>query len=265
MATHIAMRSLPGARRRPKARRGIPLRGLAPLVLLLVVWELLGDKNSALFPPPSTWWEAIRDIEAGGKLWSSFGATITTFVLALIVATVLGAAIGALIGGVRTADRATGPIVQFFMSIPSPTLVPVALLVIGLSRGMQISVIVFAAIWPIILNTAAAMRAVPAVRLETARVLDLSRASRLFKVVLPSVAPGALLGILISAPIIIVVTLLVEMLSSADGVGFLLLTSQRSFQSSEVFGLLVLIGLLGYVVNTVVAMLERWLMRNAPQ
>jgi ABC-type nitrate/sulfonate/bicarbonate transport system permease component len=248
-----------------RPRRGIPLRGLLPLIVLLVLWQILGDENSALFPRPSTWWPAIKDIEAGGQLWSSLVATMTTFLIALAVATVLGAALGVLIGSLRTADRASGPTVQFFMSIPSPTLVPVALLVIGVSRGMQVGVVVFAAIWPIILNTAAGMRAVPVVRLETARVLGLSRPARFLKVVLPSVAPAALLGVLVSAPICIVVTLLVEMLSSADGLGFLLLTSQRAFQSSEVFGLLLLIGLLGYLVNAAVGLLEQRLLRNMPR
>jgi ABC-type nitrate/sulfonate/bicarbonate transport system permease component len=62
-----------------------------------------------------------------------------------------------------------------------------------------------------------------------------------------------------------VVTLLVEMLTSSEGLGFLLLTSQRAFQSSEVFGLLLLIGVLGYLVNTAVGLLEQRLLRNMPQ
>jgi ABC-type nitrate/sulfonate/bicarbonate transport system permease component len=263
VATPVRRRS--GARTQTRTRGSIPLKGLLPLLLLLGVWQLVGDESSASFPRPSSWWPALKNIEADGELWTSLGATMVTFVLALLVATVLGATLGILIGSLRTADRAMAPTLQFFMSIPSPTLVPVALLVIGVSRGMQVGVVVFAAIWPIILNTAAGMRAVPAVRLEMARVLDLSPIARFLKVILPSVAPGALLGVLVSAPICIVVTLLVEMLTSSEGLGFLLLTSQRAFQSSEVFGLLLLIGVLGYLVNTAVGLLEQRLLRNMPQ
>lgn len=248
-----------------RSRRGVPLRGLLPLALLLVVWQLVGQEDSATFPRPSSWWPAIKDIADSGELWPSLGATVTTFLISLAVASLLGVALGIAVGGSRTADRATAPTMQFFMSIPAPTLVPVALLVIGSGRAMQVGVVVFAAIWPIVLNTAAGMRAVPAVRLEMARVLGLPAFARFTKVVLPSIAPGALLGVLISAPICIVVTLLVEMLTSSDGLGFLLLESQRTFQSAEVYGLLVVIGVLGYLVNTAVSLLERRLLRNLPQ
>jgi ABC-type nitrate/sulfonate/bicarbonate transport system permease component len=248
-----------------RARRGVPLRGLLPLALGLVLWQLLGKENSPTFPRPSTWWPAIKGTEASGQLWPSLAATLTTFAIALLVATVLGVTLGILQGSSRPADRASAPTIQFFMSIPAPTLVPVAVLVIGASGGVQAGIVVFAAIWPLILNSAAGMRAVPAVRLEMARVLGLSPAARFAKITLPSIVPSALLGVLVSAPICIVVTLLVEMLTSSQGLGSLLLTSQRDFQSSELWGLLLLVGLLGYLVNTVVGLLERWLLRNMPE
>ena len=136
VATPVRRRS--GARTQTRTRGSIPLKGLLPLLLLLGVWQLVGDESSASFPRPSSWWPALKNIEADGELWTSLGATMVTFVLALLVATVLGATLGILIGSLRTADRAMAPTLQFFMSIPSPTLVPVALLVarIGLEERL---------------------------------------------------------------------------------------------------------------------------------
>lgn len=251
-------------RRRPRANPSWAL-GFAPLVLLLIVWQIFGDPRSPLFPPPATWWNGLVELAAGGRLAPAILSTVVSFVTALVVATVLGAALGALIGSRRGAERATGPAIQFLMSIPPAAIVPVAALVVGIGFGMQVGAIVFGAIWPILLNSAAAMRGVPQVRLEAARLLGLSPAARFFRVALPSLAPGVLLGVVVAAPIAIVVTLLVEMMTSVPGLGSLLLDGQRSFRASQVFALLVLTGLLGYLLNALVGRVERVLLRNWPE
>ena len=65
-------------------------------------------------------------------------------------------------------------------------------------------------------------------------------------------------------PLAIIVTLLVEMLTSIEGVGALMIGAQRNFQSAQVYGLLVLIGLFGFLVNDVFAAIEAILLRRWP-
>jgi ABC-type nitrate/sulfonate/bicarbonate transport system permease component len=261
------MKSLNTAQRtRPQSRRRrVPIVGLAPLVGLLFLWQLLGTENSVNFPRPSEWWAGWTALLDRGLIGSSLLSTVTTFLLALAVSTVVGAGLGALVGSSRAVDRATSPLLQFLMSVPPAAIVPVAVLVIGLGTSMQITAIAFGAVWPILLNTASAMRSVPGVRLEAARLLGLSRTARFSRVVLPSLTPGVLLGVTVAAPIAIVVTLLVEMLTTSPGLGSLLLQAQRAFRSEEVFALLVVTGILGYVLNTLVSWLEAFLLRNWPE
>ena len=73
-----------------------------------------------------------------------------------------------------------------------------------------------------------------------------------------------LLGIRIAIPLALVVTLLAEMLTSLPGIGALMIRSQRNFQSSEVYALLVLVGLFGFVVNDLFAVIEGVIMRRWP-
>ena len=61
------------------------------------------------------------------------------------------------------------------------------------------------------------------------------------------------------------VTLLVEMLTSLPGVGALMIMSQRNYQSSEVYALLVLVGLFGFVVNDLFALIEGAILRRRPR
>lgn len=241
------------------------LLGLVPLVLLLGVWEIFASTDSVLFPPPSQWWDGWQGLVDTGQFGANLSATLWTFARGLLVATVLGTVLGALIGSSSGIDRATSPTITFLMSIPPAAIVPVAALVVGIGGVTQVGTVVFAAIWPILLNTASAMRNIPGVRLESASLLGLSRRARLTKVVLPSLTPGVALGVLIAAPVAVVVTLLVEMLTSVPGLGSMLLQSQRGFHSAQVFALLVFIGLLGFILNAVITWLESFLLRNWPK
>ena len=240
------------------------LVGLTPLLLLLLVWQLAGNAESVLYPRPSRWWDGFTALLATGQFGPSLRATVTTFLLAMLAATLLGALLGALVGSFALLDRATAPAFTFLMSIPPAAIVPVAVLVVGIGLTLQIGAVIFAAIWPILLNTAAAMRAVPTARLDSARMLGLPRSARVARVVLPSLVPGIAVGVLVAAPVGIVVTLLVEMLTTVPGLGSMLLASQRSFQSTEVFAMLVVIGLLGYSLNVLVRLLQSRLLRNWP-
>jgi ABC-type nitrate/sulfonate/bicarbonate transport system permease component len=78
------------------------------------------------------------------------------------------------------------------------------------------------------------------------------------------VTPAILLGVRVALPLAVVVTLLVEMLTSIDGIGALMISAQRNFQSSEVYGLLVLVGLVGLFLNLLFAALEAMLLRRWP-
>jgi ABC-type nitrate/sulfonate/bicarbonate transport system permease component len=100
--------------------------------------------------------------------------------------------------------------------------------------------------------------------MDVARSFRLGALERIRRVILPAIVPSLLLGIRIAIPLAIVVTLLVEMLTSLPGIGAVMIRSQRNFQSSEVYALLVLIGLFGFVVNDLFAVVEGAIMRRWP-
>jgi ABC-type nitrate/sulfonate/bicarbonate transport system permease component len=84
------------------------------------------------------------------------------------------------------------------------------------------------------------------------------------KIVAPAVVPAFLLGVRIAIPLTIIITLLIEMLTSLPGIGSLIVTSQRQFRSAEVYGMLVLVGILGLVVNSIFTSVERAVLRRWP-
>jgi ABC-type nitrate/sulfonate/bicarbonate transport system permease component len=149
-------------------------------------------------------------------------------------------------------------------AIPPPVTVPIATLLLGYDVTMKLTVVALSAIWPILLNTSSAAAHVEPLLRDVARTFRLSTARWIRQVVIPSVVPSILLGIRVAIPLAIVVTLLVEMLTSLPGIGALMIQSQRNFQSAHVYALLVVVGLFGFIVNDLFAIIEAVVLRRWP-
>jgi ABC-type nitrate/sulfonate/bicarbonate transport system permease component len=247
------------------AAAGIPpAQGLVPLVAVLAAWQVLAPGPSAYFPAPFEWWKAAVALWDSGQLWPAFAVTVTTFAEGLAIAVAIGSALGIAIGASRPVARALGPLLEFMRAIPPPVTVPVAALLLGYGLTMKLTVVVLSAIWPILLNTSSAAARVEPVLFDVARTFRLPAGRWIGQIVVPSTVPFLLLGIRVAIPLAIVVTLLVEMLTSLPGVGALMIQAQRNFQSAQVYALLVMVGLFGFVVNDLFAVVEAIALRRWP-
>jgi len=239
-----------------------PLRGLLPLVVLLVVLQLVLHGQSAYFPRPSLWWEGIQSLAKSGALWPALAATLKSFGLALAVATVIGTALGIAIGASQAFDRTLGPLLDFCRFMPAAAIVPVAVLFAGYSEKMTLIVVVFSAVWPILLQVRASVRTRSPLLHDVARSLHLSPARGIWKVLLPSTVPAIILGVRVAAPIVLIVVLLVEIVTQIQGLGALISDAQRTFDAATAYGLLAIAGIIGIAINVLVALAEGWFSRH---
>lgn len=240
------------ARRRPRRASGTPVKGLLPLVAALVVWQIFGNTDSAYFPPPSEWWKAVEPLFGDGTMWQALGWTALTFFVGLLLSAVLGGLLGTLVGSSRTWDRAFGPLLEFMRAMPAAALVPVLALILGYTTTMKLTVVVIPTTWPILLACRSARRSMSPLLVEVPRTLGLSRFAAVRKVLVPAMTPALLLGIRVAGPLALIVTLLVEIVTRINGLGSLLANAQTRYLSAQVWGLLIIAGVLGFAVNWVV-------------
>jgi sulfonate transport system permease protein len=252
-----AKRSARHRSRRDQSLSQRPSSGLLPVAIALGTWQLLGRANSRTFPPPCRWAEALTRLYLHGRLTEAVLSTLTTFALALVAATVVGAIIGTTTGSHVGINRAVAPSLDMLASVPGAAVVPLAILALGTTRLTSVAVVALAVVWPILHNSAAAARAIPPVRLEAARTLSLTRLRRWRSVVLPSVASGILLGVRVAASMTLIVTMLVEVLGTGDGIGRLLIERQQHFHTAGAWGLLFVTGVLGYLISLAVCRFDR--------
>jgi ABC-type nitrate/sulfonate/bicarbonate transport system permease component len=240
------------------------LRGLVPLAVLLGIWQLVGNPNSSSTPAPSAWWGAFKSIEQAGTLWPAVEKTVTLFAEGLALATVIGVALGVALGASRRLNRGLNPLLEFLRATPAAAIVPAVILLFGAKAGTDIGIVVFGSIWPILLNTAAARRALPPLRLDVAHSLRLSWWDRMRKIVLPSLVPAIVVGVRVAAPICLIVTLLVDFLVATGGLGYLLQQYQGEYLASDAFALVAVIGIMGVLINLALGVLERVTLKRWP-
>lgn len=253
----------PRQRSKPRITSAIPpVRGLLAVAALLLIWEYLGDPSSVSFPPPSTWIEALGERWAAGELPAALQITGRAFFIGLLLVAAFGISLGVGVGSSKLLDRALSPVMDFVRSLPAPVMVPLIALIVGPSLRSVIAIVVLTSIWPMILNASAARRAIPSVRLDMARSMGIDGPQRFFKIVLPSIADGVVIGLRQAVVVAMIVTLFTEYLGLTRGLGYLLLLRQQRLDSESVWGLILLVGLLGYFLNIGVALLEARVMRS---
>jgi sulfonate transport system permease protein len=232
------------------------LRGLLPIAALLIVWQFTTSDASLSFPPPDEWLKAIARMHGDGVLSRAVLHTLGTYVFGLVCAVVTGGAVGTAIGWSRLIDRALTPTIDFMAAVPGAALVPVAVLLLGPGQLGGVVAVALIVSWPILLNTAAAVRSIPAVRLEMSRTMGLSRPQRWAKVIVPSLIPGSMLGVRVAASLAVIITLLVDIFGAGAGLGRLLVESQQRFDASAAWGVLLIVGLFGYLMSLLLSRLE---------
>jgi ABC-type nitrate/sulfonate/bicarbonate transport system permease component len=150
------------------------------------------------------------------------------------------------------------PVLQFARAVPPPALVPVFVVVLDLGTQMQIASIAFSAVWPVLINTAEGVRNTDPLRLDVAAVLRLHPVERLWLLLLPSALPRIFAGLRLSLSLSLILMVFSELLpGSANGIGFTLTDAQSRSDLLTVWAALLLLGILGYLLNTALLAAER--------
>jgi sulfonate transport system permease protein len=253
----VARRESVNSGRRTTAVAYSALPYAVPGVLIAGWWFASLTSTSPYFPPLRDIVTSFREVWLSETFISDAVPSITNFFVGFAVASLLGIAGGMAIGLTPVLADSVAPILEFLRAVPGVTLLPAAVLLLGIGSTMQVSMIVWGAVWPILLNSIDGARAVdPTVR-DVVRSYHIGRKDRILRVVLPAAAPQIAIGMRTAVSIGITVIVFSEMIGSTSGIGYQIIVAQRSFAVTDMWAGMVLLGLLGFALNTAFRIAER--------
>src|SRR6185503_15260470 len=221
-------------------------RGALIPVSLIVLWEI-GAQTGVLphdtMSQPSeiavAGWNALLD----GSLLI---ATLQTFQTAILEAVV-------------------GPTLDTVRPIPAVALIPLALLIYGFGVRMEVLVITYATVWPVLIVTISAVRGIEPRLLEVAQTLEMPTLSRMRRIVLPAALARIAVGIRVSAGVALVVAVTVEIVLNPQGLGYGMIIAAQSLRPELMWAELLWVGFAGWTFNTLLLTIDRrWLRRYQP-
>ena len=165
--------------------------------------------------------------------------------------------IGFLIGMSPLMSRALDPFIQVLKPISPLAWMPLALYTIKDSHLSSIFVIFICSVWPMLINTAFGVAAVRKEWLNVARTLEVGTIRRAFTIILPAAAPTILTGMRISIGIAWLVIVAAEMLVGGTGIGYFVWNEWNNLSITNVITAILLIGLVGMVLDQILARLTR--------
>ncbi|MFI7638171.1 ABC transporter permease [Nonomuraea sp. NPDC049400] len=241
------------------------LRGAAGAAGFLVAGELVirfGLSEDLLFPPPSAiLYEAAR-LPADAGFLAGVGTTLANWALGLLIAIAVAVPAGVLLGALSPVERAIRPVLEFMRPIPSVAIIPLAILLIPVDELMKVSVIVYASIWPILINTMYGMHDVDPLAKETLRSFGFGPLAVLARVSLPSAAPFVATGIRIAAGIALVLAVSAELVAGGvAGIGVYVNVAGSGNRMDLMMAATFWAGVFGVLANVVLLAGERRLFR----
>ncbi len=228
-------------------------------LLILVLWEISASLDwlpRMFLPAPSEIWSSLRDMMASGDLLTAVGQTWRRLLLGWFTASVLGIALGLLIGSSAITMKLLGPILEFFRPLPASAVIPLFVLALGLTDAMIVVVIAFGSLWPVLLSTTAGVQAVDRRLREVARGLELTGLQVFRYIILPAALPHIFDGLRLGVTLALVLCVVAEMITMGGGLGGEILLASRNFRSADLFAGVVLIGLSGLLLNSVIGSVQ---------
>jgi nitrate/nitrite transport system permease protein len=255
--------------------QALAARVIPPVIMLALIfgiWQILCMKAGATLPSPARIWADAKDlivdpffvtgpqdIGLGWRVLTSLQRVAVGFGLASIVGVLVGAIIGQSIWAMRGLD----PIFQVLRTVPPLAWLPISLAAFRDSNPSAIFVIFITSIWPIIINTAVGIRNIPQDYRNVAAVVRLNQLEFFWKIMIPSAAPYIFTGLRIGIGLSWLAIVAAEMLTGGVGIGFFIWDAWNSSRLSDIFVALAYIGIVGFVLDRIVAFVGNIATRGA--
>ena len=245
----------PGSTATADDRRGVRFaRSTTGLLLALVLWWMVTDLIAApgsllaRFTPTMAA-PAIAELFIVGDGWFDVLVTLERLLIGLGIAVLVGVPVGVAVGRSSRLAQYTGSLFQFLRMISPLAWTPIAIVLLGVGDQPVYFLVAVAAVWPVLLGAAAGVHALDPGWLQVSRSLGATPREQLRTIVLPGIRAHLATGIRVALGTAWIVIVPAEMLGVDSGLGYAILDARDRLRYDELMGIILVIGLLGYVLD----------------
>ncbi len=179
------------------------------------------------------------------QAWVSLYRALAGFALAAVT----GVAAGILMGRSRFLASLLDPLFSGTYAVPKLALFPVFIFAFGIGSLSKIALVFLECLYPIVIITYHGARDVERVLLWSAQNLGASRGAILRRIVIPAAAPHIFAGFRVALPVAMIVVVITEMISSADGLGYVVIYALSSLKTDRMLAVVAVISMLGLALD----------------
>jgi NitT/TauT family transport system permease protein len=235
-----------------------PLLGVGVILLVWQFYTHIFAISRIVLPSP------LDIVKASAANWDVLlrqsWPTFLESVLGFFLAVVIGIPFAVCVASSRILNLTLYPILIATQSVPKVAIAPIILVWFGLGMQSKLVIAFLVAFFPIVVDTAAGIRATPPGLLELARSLRASPRQVFFKIQFPAALPFIFAGAKVAVTLAVIGAVIGEFVGSVNGLGNLLLTANSQLDSALAWAALVWLSALGIVLFAAVVLAERTVM-----
>jgi NitT/TauT family transport system permease protein len=232
-------------------------------VLAFELWARASHLQSDALAPPSAIAAALVEAFADGSILVATRDTLASAFAGLVAGGAIGLALGIALGLSAALGQLLDVTIETLRPIPSVALLPIALIALGFGYRIEIIVVAFASLWPILILSRAAVGGIEPRLMEVARALRLSPADRVAKIIIPAALPQIFLAFRLAAGFALIVAVTVEITINPIGLGAGIMTAQQALRPDLMLAYLLWIGIVGFALNAGLMLAQRHLFGRA--
>jgi NitT/TauT family transport system permease protein len=260
----------PGLRERIRPSREtlfVRVAQVAVGLLLLGLWQLAAAAkwpDPVLAKSPVQAWDYLVGAARTGELWSNTWATMTAVLIAWVLAGLAGIGAGLALGLMPRTERVLSPYLDAANAMPRIALAPLLIVALGIGTSAKVALASTLVFFIVLSGARAGIRSADADWLLLSSVLGARKHQLFRKVLLPVATPAIFAALRLGLIYSLLGVVGSELISARDGLGQLIAYDSSVFQMDGVYGILVLLAVIAVVLNQLMGLVERWLLRWQP-
>ena len=234
--------------------------GLLLPVLLLALWYVATLRQwlpEQILPTPQLVWQSTVELWQMGELSFHFAISAKRILWSVLIGGTVGAVLGIWLALARRSRAYVFPSLNLIAQFPIVGWIPLLMIFLGIDEALKIAAISLAVFPAVMIASYKGIQQVPSHLMEVAEVYQYSPLQKLSRVILPAAAPSLIGGLRQGVMQAWLALVFVELLASSEGIGYLMVWGRQLMQMDLIFMAIILIGLIGFVLDSVLAVLER--------